>query len=113
MEIRDLLMKCGISPAHKGYRYLAEAVEIRMNDENLKLVHGVFVRIGMRHSCNYKAVERCCRHALKSAADSFGTYDAARVLGRRPASFYYTANEFISLAAIACSRPAPLYAAGF
>lgn len=104
MEIDKILLDCGINPKRKGYFYLREAIAHRMVDGDIKLVHGIFVRVGMRHSTNYKAVERACRTALQCAADDYGTLAAAARLGQAPRSNCYTCGDFIALAALRCKQ---------
>lgn len=114
MEIKDLLLQCGVCPSMKGFRYLNEAIQMRIADNEIKLVHGIFVRIGIRNGSNFAAVERCCRHALRCASQRCGTQRAAQLLGQKPSGNSYTNSDFISLAALACSsRPRPAVAVGF
>lgn len=110
MEIRKLLLECGINPAQKGFRYLHDAIQMRIADPDLKLVWGVFVRVGMRYHAKCTAVERCCRHALKKAAERHGTDKASALLGQPPMGGQYTSRDFVALAALAC-QPKPRHAA--
>lgn len=64
-----LLKKLGVNPAHLGWTYLNEAINLTIED-----VHNVFAmtnvmypKIAKKYDVSANSVERCMRHAIKRA----------------------------------------------
>lgn len=68
-DVGVLLRKIGVSPEMKGYRYLQEAVRMRVNSEGKarKLTEAVYPAIAERFSTTAQSVERAIRTAIGSA----------------------------------------------
>lgn len=68
-DISALLRKMGVSPEMKGYRYLQEAVRMRLNkeDKSKRLTEEIYPAIAERFSTTAQSVERAIRTAIGSA----------------------------------------------
>lgn len=66
-KIIEFLMKNGIRPHLKGFKYIYEAVEILMYNDNLKLTIDVYPEIAENHNTTWRRIERSIRHAINSS----------------------------------------------
>ncbi len=69
VDVSALLRRIGVSPEMKGYRYLEEAVRMRVNGEGeaRRLTEEIYPAIAVRFSTTAQSVERAIRTAIGSA----------------------------------------------
>lgn len=101
MDTRELLIKCGITPALSGFDFLATAIDICYENKSI-LQNGVckvlYPSVAALHITTTSRVERAMRHAVEKVFDNqacridlisnfYGNYDKPKP----------TNSEFIGL----------------
>lgn len=68
-KIVNYLLKCGVKPHVKGFRYLYEAILIVGENNNImpKITKFIYPQIALKYGDSSSRVERSCRHAIQSA----------------------------------------------
>lgn len=86
-KIVDYLLSCGIKPQIKGFRYLYNAIEltIKNNNELPQVTKILYPTIAEKYNDTPSKVERACRHSISVSNKDFK---------------HMTCGEFIAKAAI-------------
>ena len=98
--ISELLSNFGISPEHKGYRYIYEAVNLVIGQPDLikSITKQLYPRIGAKFGCSPLAVERSIRHTIGVAYNEKALRsDESLALVPHAQHQKFTNGEFISL----------------
>lgn len=66
-KIIEFLMKNGVRPHIKGFKYMYDAIEFLMYHDNAKLTIDVYPEIAESHGTTWRRVERAIRHAINSS----------------------------------------------
>ena len=100
-KVYELLMKLGANASCKGFRYIAEAVEIINNADDVDLpICSIYELVSQKHNDNWSRVERAIRHTILQFSKSgnkdlvnelfpSGNFKNANVLY----TFYYRLKE--------------------
>ena len=67
-EAADILIKYGVTPELKGFKYICDAVEIISSDNNVKTMELYSMIASMNHD-EPDRVERSLRHAIGKMSD--------------------------------------------
>lgn len=102
-EVAHILMSLGITPSHKGYRYLLDGLMFVLNtpERCFFTVGEVYSYLDARYKEGFSRIERCMRHAIEIAwkentrlwQDSFGLY---LMKGAKPSNSFFLAT-FVEL----------------
>lgn len=106
-RIEDKLLALGIKPNVRGFRYLAQAVEIWVERGGcIAITKELYPEVADRHGTTGSRVERAIRHAIEVAADSCGYEDFAEILGTTTNmnKGKLTNSEFIATLALLVER---------
>lgn len=91
-QIEGMLMELGMSPALKGFHYLAQCVYLCVED--IGRVHSMIAKVygpvGAATGGDYQQVERSIRHLVKSFVDRNRIQELNRMLHAR----LYTAGDY-------------------
>lgn len=89
-KVVDLLIGFGITPSLKGFYYILDAVEVFIDNPNIKFMD-MYEVIANRHSTVKSRVERCIRHAFSKISE----YDKVNYFGDAA----YSSTSYISIIA--------------
>lgn len=103
-----LLKKLGVNPAHLGWTYLNEAINLAIED-----IHNVFAmtsimypKIAEKYGVSAHSVERCMRHAIKRAFSMAPLAALKAVFGNTIDATGITNSQFIAtLAQVVTDEP--------
>lgn len=103
-EIKSLLVKLGISPAIKGFRAVAYALELIMQKPTLldSIHHRLYPAIAKKFETTPSRVERTIRYAIERMFDRQDFEAIVDTLGLPPMinSGKYTNSEFLAVCAM-------------
>ena len=71
----QILLQMGVPCCIKGFRYIADAVEILENDMDVSMTKYLYPTIASRHATTASRVERAIRHAFEVARSEKGDFD--------------------------------------
>lgn len=70
-KLINYLIKKGVKPHIKGFKYIYEAIEmLKLNDE-FKLTKYVYPKIAEKYNTTWSRVERAIRNAIKTSKGDF------------------------------------------
>lgn len=75
-RIEDVLMEMGVPTNVKGFLYIADAVEILIEKQNVQITNFLYPEIAKKHGTTPSRVERSIRHAFEIARSDKGNFDA-------------------------------------
>lgn len=105
MGMNELLIRIGINPKLRGYRYLCEACMERVRDPDGKTT-AIYYAVAKRNNVSYECTERSIRYAVERMCDEVRAEKYVKYLLKEPSvrSGKYASSTFISLAAEAYIR---------
>lgn len=89
-KVVDLLIGFGITPSLKGFYYILDAVEVFIDNPNIKFMD-MYEVIAIRHNTEARRVERSIRHAFSKISE----YDKVYYFG----DVKYSNTGYISIIA--------------
>lgn len=101
-KIAILLKKMGVSPALLGYKYLAEALKIAIEDDTVLdgITKVLYPTIAKKFNATVPRVERAIRHSIQCAFDNMPTDIQTAVFGNTVSHNKATNSEFIATLAM-------------
>ena len=98
LMIKTVLLKIGIKPSGKGFKYLCTAISLRLSDPEMYdgfLTKRLYVDVAKAHNSSPSRVERCIRHSITSV-DYTDPDICYAYLGNETQICCYTNGDFIS-----------------
>ena len=98
LMIKTVLLKIGIKPINKGFKYLCTAISLKLSDPNMYdgfLTKRLYVDVAKEYNTSPSRIERCIRHSIKSV-DYTDPDVCYAYLGNENQICCYTNGDFIS-----------------
>ena len=83
--VKQVLVELGVTPSLKGYLYLAQSIELCVEDHTrlYQLINRVYEPVAQANETVYQRVERNIRHAIRVFADRNRISALNRLLGAK------------------------------
>lgn len=98
LMIKTVLLKIGIKPINKGFKYLCTAISLKLSDPNMYdgfLTKRLYVDVAKEYNTSPSRIERCIRHSIKSV-DYTDPDVCYAYLGNENQICCYTNGDFIN-----------------
>ena len=98
LMIKTVLLKIGIKPINKGFKYLCTAISLKLSDPNMYdgfLTKRLYVDVAKEYDTSPSRIERCIRHSIKSV-DYTDPDVCYAYLGNENQICCYTNGDFIN-----------------
>ena len=95
--IKSVLLRIGIKPSNRGFKYLCSAIRLKLSDPIMYdgfLTKRLYVDVAKEHGTSPTCVERCIRHSITSV-DYTDPEVCYAYLGNENQICCYTNGDFI------------------
>ena len=102
-KITSLLIRLGVAPDKKGFRYLVQAIRLwGESDEEKPALGEIYPAVGEMYGAHWTRVERNIRRAIDDLGTRVPFEDAVKILGTRAEAYPdgFTNGQFIALCAL-------------
>lgn len=96
-----LLKKLGINPAHNGWKYLNEAINLTLEDERYlnNMTASMYPTVAKKFNVTDKSVERCMRYVIEISMTKAPVAALKAVFGNSIMDWRMTNSQFIATCA--------------